>query len=53
MRCTQTCRGPMTSTVAQNSSDEPAGHIGRRLILGGRAATVGAVVGVLKAFGVL
>jgi hypothetical protein len=27
MRRTQICRGPMTSTVAQNSSDAPRGHI--------------------------
>jgi hypothetical protein len=27
IRRTQRCRGPMTCTVAQNSSDEPTGHI--------------------------
>jgi hypothetical protein len=27
MRCTHTCRGPITSRVAQNSRHDPAGHI--------------------------
>jgi hypothetical protein len=27
MRRTQRCRGPMTSTVAQNSREDPEGHI--------------------------